>query len=219
MIKRSTITPLRSFETEIGKKQACRDALCLIARSYLGDPKKILTLPGRELLCVKTFKKHFPSSNILGIERNTDDFEIICSKGVNCTNATVREYVSNQTLPTQHLDLVFLDYFSYLSPEIITDITSLLKNRNLLHKGKPFVLGLTLMKAMRGSKDETLDFMRDYIDNGSRIEITNTLSFVESALTAFLSCEFPSAKEITLEHSSEYMTECSMYFLCFKVTI
>jgi hypothetical protein len=209
----------RSFETDAGPKQDCRDDLCAATEAYLGTPKKIFTLPGRKALCVKTFKRHFPEANIVGVERIRDDFESICDLGINCTLSSVREYVKHQELPTQHFDVAFLDYFSYLSTEIIEDLDMFLKNRNILHKGKPFVLGLTLMKAMRGSKEDTLDFMKDYIYNGNRIEVANTLASVEMALTAYLSCSFPSAKEIILERSREYTTECSMYFFCFQITL
>ena len=209
----------RSFEVETGPKQECREILCELTKNYIGTPKKIFTLPGREILCVKTFRRDFPNANIVAVERIAEDFEAICEKGVNCVLGDVRSFVESQTLLTQHIDIAFLDYFSYLNKEIIADLATFLKNRNIVHRGKPLVFGLTLMKAMRGSKEETLEFMKDYIDHGHRAAVTNTLESVESSLMAFLSDTFPSAAEIVAEHSKEYVTECSMYFFCFRITL
>lgn len=209
---------MKSYEKS-DKKQLCRDMLVKLTEQHIGVPKKVITLPSETAMCVKTFKKHWPEANYIGIERDRDSWVKICKQGINCYNSDIRQFVHSQIIPGQHCDMFFMDYYSYLNANILGDIKGLLSNRNIIHKGKPMLLGLTLMKAMRGDKENTIDFMREYIDNGRRIEMENNLHNVESALATFLSNEFPSAEDTGLEYSLEYETGVPMYFLVFKIIL
>ena len=208
---------MKSYEIS-NDKQACRDLLVTLTNEHT-SPNKIITLPSKTALCVKTFKQAWPTANYIGIERDKDAFQEICKQGINCYLSDIREYIHSQTLKTQHVDMFFMDYYSYLNSNVIGDIKALLSNQNLVHKGKPLIIGLTLMKAMRGDKENTIDFMREYIDNGRRINIENNLSNIELALSTFLSNEFPSATETTMLESIEYKTGVNMYFLVFKIIL
>lgn len=203
---------MKSYEASESKQQ-CRDKLV----EYTGQARKVVTLPSRTALCIKTFKKAWPKANYIGIERDKDSWQEIIDQGIDCYNTDVRQYFHSQTLPSQHTDLIFLDYYSYLNSNILGDLKAVVENNNLTHPGKSFVVGLTLMKAMRGDKVNTIDFMREYIYNGHRQDIDNTLDNVESALSTFLGSEFPNAKSIQCLDAIEYMTGTPMYFLVFKI--
>ena len=207
---------MKSYEISTDK-QDCRDKLVEITNQYIKVPKKVISLPSKTAMCIKTFRKHWPDTGYIGIEREEEDWKEICEQGIDCYHSDIRQYIHAQTIPVQHCDLFFMDYYSYLSTEILGDIKALLNNRNLVHEGKTLILGLTLAKAMRGNKENTLDFMRDYIDDGHRIEITNSLENVEMALVNYLGCEFPEINSISLEYSVEYLTGVPMYFLVFKI--
>lgn len=209
----------KAFETENGNKQRCRDLLCLHAKT-LPSVKKIITLPSRECLCIKTFKKSFPKANVIAIERDPEIFQEISDKGFNCVNSSVREYIHHQTLMTSHADIVFLDYYSYLHEDIMQDIRALLTNNNLVHKGKPSIIGLTLMKSMRGKHVQGLDFMRDNIYDGHRKEIENNIKNVQDAITNFITCEILDLEEFKFLEAFEYKADNNstvMYFFIMKV--
>jgi hypothetical protein len=212
----------KSFEIKKGPKQSCRELLCHHASNLPTTPKRIFTLPGKEILCVKTFKKHFPKAQITGIERDPAIFEIICDKGVSCLNANIRQYVYSNNIPTNHFDVVFLDYYSYLNEDVIQDIKAFLANRNIIHKGKPFVLGITLLKAIRGQVEEANQFMRNNIYNGHKQEVANTVQYVGDSLKNFISSEFLGLKSIKLVEAHDYKaikTSSPMYFFCFTIEI
>lgn len=213
---------MRSFETKIGPKQLCRDMLVLQAKNHIPQVNKILTLPGKEALCVKTFKKSFKKVNIVGIERDEEIFNYITDKhGINCLNCDVREYVESCSIKSQHHDIVFLDYYSYLNDNIIKDLKVFISNDNICHKDKPFILGITLMKAMRGNKNATLDFIKNNLYNIERKEIINSLENVKKSLISFISNTRPDLYSIEMLWELEYQANIGstpMYFLLLKIT-
>lgn len=207
----------KSFETTRGPKQQIRNLLV----KHTASPKTILTLPGRKMLCAKLFKRTWPKATIIGLEQNVPAWEVISSE-MFCYQCTLRSYVELQKITVSHLDLVFLDYFSYLNSSVEDDIKALLRNACLLHPGKETTLGITLMKAMRSESDETLEKMNTTIFDGEiHGKRANSLGEVGRYLTHFMidaTIDFPVAFELV--ESVEYEAGAGstrMYFYCFKV--
>lgn len=210
----------KSYEIRKGPKQLCRDLICKHAKDKSITPKKIITLPGENLLCVKTFKKQFPKASILGIERDERAFKIICSKGVNCVNSDISTYVNSNTLPTAHADIVFLDYYSPLSQSVASDIKTLLNNDNLIHRGKDLILGVTLSKVPRGVKKYATDFVESYLWNDGTPDLKLDLKTVGEAIGGFISIEANGIKGGEILEMQEYRAErnsAPMYFYCFLI--
>lgn len=207
----------KSFETNQGDKQLVRELLI----KHAEDPKTILTLPGRKMLCAKAFKKEWPKANAIAVERNPEDWESI-SQSLLCYNCDLKTYLRSQTIKVSHLDLAFLDYFSFLNASVEEDIQLLLKNENLLHPNKSTILGITLMKAMRGEAEDTLEKMKKTIFDGNYKDRQNSLEEVGTYLTHFMiDTTIDISISFRLLESLEYKADsgsASMYFFCFKVT-
>jgi len=220
MAERSMVLVLKmnkSFETQKGPKQHVRDLLV----KHTQNPQTILTLPGRKMLCVDTFKKSWPKATVLGIERLKEDWEEISQKML-CYNCDIRSYIELQKIKVNHLDLIFLDYFSFLNSSVEDDIKALLRNENLLHPNKSSILGITLMKSMRGESEETLNKMKTTIFDGKHKNRENSLEEVGQYLTHFMidsTIDFPISFELleNIEYKAD-KNSSSMYFFCFKIT-
>lgn len=212
----------KSFETSVGEKQRCRDLLCSRSKEVLGTSiKKILTLPSREALCYHTFNKAFKRAKIVCIERDLDICEDLWKQDIDCINTTIQDYAQEKTRVEQHHDVLFLDYYSFMSKSILEDLKALIKNRNILHKGKRAVIGITLMKGMRQNKDETLKIMQNYIYKGERLVMSNTVDSVGEALCNFLGCEFE-LDEVTDLDRIEYRAQDNstpMYFYTIAIKV
>jgi hypothetical protein len=212
---------MKSFETSQGPKQQVRDSIVSLAKDHIPHVHKILTLPGREALCVKTFQKHFPNSSIRGIERNKEDWQKIVDKGIDCIQGTVQDYASQVTSPTLHHDIVFLDYFSFFNKDVLTGIEDVVWNPYILHADKPTILGITLAKAIRHEKDEMLDFIRENIHLEYKEEPINNLDMVGRALLSRVTTKgrktFSHVETLNaLEYSADKGSSL-MYFFCFKL--
>lgn len=211
----------RSFEIEYGDKQRCRDELINQSKKHNINVKKILTLPGEQALCVKTFKKSYPKANIIGIERDEQIHRVITEeKGIDCLNCDIREYIHSQTIKSQHHDIVFLDYYSYLNLSVVRDLQAFIKNDNICHKGKEFILGITLSRNMRVKKDDSIDFMRENLYNGRRRLIDNNLDDVCNSVWSFLSSQRNNLEHLSLEYKHKYSAQkgsCEMYFMIFRI--
>ena len=214
---------MKSFETDQGSKQKVRDSLVAQAKEHLPHVHKILTLPGREALCVKTFRKHFPAATLRGVERNKEDWKKITSQGIDCIHGTVQDYSSQVTTPTLHHDVVFLDYFSFLNEDVLSGIESIVWNPYILHKNKQCILGITLMKAIRQEKDEMLELIRNNIHLEVKEEPVNNLDMVGRALLSkIMTKNRKTLTSVELLDSLEYSAgegSSTMYFFCFKVLI
>jgi len=208
----------KSFEIKTGEKQKCRDLICEHAKLKNLNVKTILTLPGRKALCVETFRKQFKKPTIIGLERDSKDFAIIQeTQQFQCFNADIRQWSHAQTLKTNHLDIVFLDYFSFLSTSVLGDITDLLTNDNILHPNKPTLLAITLAKSMRGYTDDMLKFMSSILVDGNRRSAENTLEDVATAVASHILDSIPTIGIETLVEK-EYKAadkSASMYFLAY----
>lgn len=140
----------KSYETTKGAKQECRDVLCEIAKVNIETKyPTIFTLPGEKAYCIRTFKKHFKRPNIVAIERERAICQKIQQKGIFCQNLSIIEYAKTTNTLSNHFDIAFFDYYSHLSEEVLRDIKAFLKNKNIVHKNKPIILGLTLSKSVR----------------------------------------------------------------------
>jgi hypothetical protein len=208
----------KSFEINEGPKQNIRN---LLVKNSPITPNAILTLPGRKMLCVETFKKAWPNVTVIGIERSREDWETISQKML-CYNCDVKTYIDRQQNGMSHLDLVFLDYFTYLNTSVEEDIASLLLSDNLLHKGKTTILGITLSKGIRSEADEMLLRMKKSAFNYDRRKITNNLTDVGDYLTnKMIDVTIQREMGIELTDSIEYKAgegSSTMYFYCFKIT-
>lgn len=205
----------KSFEIQKGPKQQIRDLLV----KHTNNPQTILTLPGRKMLCVKTFKKAWPKTTIMGIERSTEDWKEI-SKQMFCYNCDIRSYIELQKIKVSHLDLVFLDYFSFLNSSVEDDIKALLRNEYILHPGKQTILGITLMKSMRGESNQTLNKMKSIFDGENR-DRSNCLLDVGRYLSHFMidnTIDYPVSFELleNIEYKAD-KNSSNMYFFCFKI--
>jgi len=212
---------IKPFETTEGPKQSCRDLICDVAGSELDQIKKVFTLPSREALCYHTFTKRYPKAKIACVEREQKICETLWDQGIDCTKTTVREYCNERKRPEQHHDIVFLDYYSFLSEDILNDVRAFLANDNILHPGKPFVLALTLAKGMRVHKDATLSALQTYVYDGERTGVQNDLDAVASALTGMIACDFLDFRDVRLAEAVEYRASSNsaqMYFVVFVIT-
>lgn len=211
---------MKSFAKASGPKQKCREILCKEAKKQLGEePKAILTLPYKEILCVNTFRKHFPNVNIIGIEREKDIYHEINDKGVYCYNCDVREFAYKSTLLAPHFDIMFLDYYSYLNENVLKDLVSILKNRNIIHKNKSVILGLTLSKGMRDG-GEAKEILRDFVWEGHKKGVANNLDEIGSAVLTYLEHFVPDLVGSQVLQDLEYKADpkrqsATMYFYCF----
>jgi len=209
----------KAFETNQGPKQECRDLI--VKHSKQLNPKTIFTLPAKQGLCVKTFKKHLKPSTIIGVERDEKDFKIIQDTlNMQCYKSDIRQYVYSQTLKTNHHDVVFLDYFSFLNMNVIGDINAFINNDNILHPKKQFILAITLAKSMRGQTEDMLNYMSKVIVDGNQRNADNSLEDVEEALLSVL-IDSHSNLGIECLVKKEYKAQqqsMPMYFLMFLLT-
>lgn len=219
----SFVTSKKAFETIYGDKQRCRELICELADQEIGysQVKKIFTLPSKEALCYEVFKRHYKRPRIVCIERDPEICEYLWDeKNIDCTNTTVRDYSQEKVSPEQHHDIIFLDYYSFLSKDILEDIKCFLENDNILHKNKKSIIAITLMKGMRVNKNNTISVMREFIYQGERKEITNNVENVTNAIKNYISCLSIDCKEVKLLESLEYKAgenSSPMYFLVFSV--
>ena len=212
---------MKSFETTLGPKQGIRESLVQVALAHIVQVKKIFTLPGKECLCVNTFKQTFPQANIRAVERVKEDWESIIENNVDCTLGTVQDYANQITRPTMHHDIIFLDYFSFLNKDVLTGIKSMIQNSFILHRGKKAILGITLMKAIRQEKDDMLDFINENVYLSKGVVPENTLAMVGHALHCWINRENQTyLQKVELLDSKEYRaseTSTPMYFYTFLI--
>lgn len=209
---------MKAFETTIGPKQQVRNLLCSHA-AKLPTVRKIFTLPSREALCYYTFKQKFPTAAITCIENQKDIVKILHEKDIECQHTDIKTYANNVVNLERHHDVVFLDYYSFLSAGILEEIKAFIGNDNIIHQGKPTILGITLMKGMRQNKQDTLDLLSKYRWKGYRTGTENTLKAVSEGVCGFLDIEFEFT-DIKLLESVEYSASkgsTPMYFLLFKL--
>jgi hypothetical protein len=204
----------KSFETSKAK-QACRDKLVELTKEHIVYPKLFVTLPSKFSLCAKTFKNTFKKTNIIGIERDPDIFNQICQDGIYCVNSNIRQWVHAQTIPTTHVDVIFMDYYSYLHEGIVDDIKAFLNNKNILHDNKRCLLALTLSKGMRVGKESTMEFLKDYLWDNELVE--NEVSTIGEALINIITCNERMPKSAACIYDKEYRTGQQMYFFVFDI--
>lgn len=210
---------IKSFEITQGPKQAIRDFLTEEA-AKLPTCHKIFTLPGKEALCVQTFRQKYPNATYRAVERIQKDWNIITSKGIDCVLGTIQDYANQHTHPTLHHDVIFLDYFSHLNDDVLEGVKLIVGNPNIVHPGKQFLLGITLSKAMRHGKSSMLDFIKENVYLTPDESPANTLDMVGSALhnyieTSRVESQFRSIqclKEVEYQASE---TSSHMYFFCY----
>lgn len=155
---------MKSFETNQGPKQEIREFLAQQVR-HLKTPH-VLTLPGREGLCVQTLRKANPRTIFRCVERNAADAtKVEEAQGVLVERATLFESLSAVRIPTTHLDLAFFDYLGTMSYSTINDLRALLSNRCLVHGGKHLTLAITLLKSARSWGDEQRDLFGHAVDD------------------------------------------------------
>lgn len=213
----------KAFETSSGEKQNCRELICSIADEQLGQAniKKIFTLPSREALCYHTFKKHYKKAKVVCIERDTEIWRYLCEvKDIDCVNTTISEYSKERVSREQHHDIVFLDYYSFLSKKILEDVQGFVTNDNIVHANKKFVLAITLQKNIRRDKDTTISLLKDYIYRGNKKDIQNTIENVSIGITNYISCNMMDFKEVKLVEAKEYRANknsADMYFIVISV--
>lgn len=216
--KQKVIGSNMSKSFELSKvKQLCRDKLLELTHKHIPEAKTIVTLPSRLGLCIKTFKSVYKKANYIAIERDPEIFQDICSQGVYCVNSDIREYIHSQTLPASHVDMFFMDYYSFLNEGVVGDIQAFIKNNNILHAGKTTIIGLTLSKGMRVDKERSIDFINDYLPDD--VEGANQLDLIGKALVAMIACHEREVSMCELLYQKEYRTGQQMYFLVFKIIL
>jgi hypothetical protein len=213
---------MKAFETSTGSKQAIRYSICNQAELTLGKDniKKIFTLPSREALCYYVFKERFPKASIACIEREKEIVEHLHSKDIECLHTDIKNYSKERTVLERHHDIVFLDYYSFLSTNILSEIKAFISNDNIIHKGKPSLVGITLMKGMRKGKEDTLDLLSDYRWEGYRTGTENNIGDVTEGILGFLDLELD-IHNIEVLESIEYKAQeqsTPMYFILLKIT-
>lgn len=202
----------KSFETKKGPKQLCRNKLCDSVKS----PSTIITLPSKEMLCVKTFKKRFPKATIIGIESDKAIFNTIIEKGQQCYHTDIRGYLEHQVKPTNHVDLFFFDYYSFLNDNVIKDLQLFIDNDNIFHENKTSILGVTLLKAIRSGEGEEILNRHKGIKKVTR---SNDLTSVVRTIVLDLAIKLPRVSSIDSMYELEYKNPegTTMYFFILKV--
>ena len=152
-----------SFNTTTGPKQAIRNMICQAAKKENINPKRIFTLPAKDMLCVKTFQKNFPKANITGVEYDKQVFDIIANKaplGLTIENMSIGQFAKKEN-PGQHFDIAFLDYFSWLNRTTKQEVLDFVSNQNIVHPGKTTLLALTFQKANRQGTEHTQELIKE----------------------------------------------------------
>lgn len=204
----------KSFEQNIDK-QKCRDLLCLAAKKSIGEVSTIVTLPSDKALCVKTFKKHFKNASIIGIERESEIAEVIRKKGITCYTGTVGDYIRKSRCDFGHTDIFFMDYYSHMSQSIMDEVLDLIGNDLIIHPSKPSIIGITLSKAIRHDKGETLAFIKRSLFEDEEVE--NTVEWVTQGIYNSVMEKYPFLSQFSIEESVEYRTGINMYFILLKI--
>ena len=210
---------MKAFETNLGPKQEVRNLICSHSENIIPNVKKIFTLPSKEALCYYTFKERFPKANISCIERDESIARILWDKDIECQVTTIKDYAKSKVTLERHHDIVFLDYYSFLSAGILDEIKTFVTNDNIIHPNKDVIVGITLMKAMRRDGEKTLDLLSDYRYKGYRSGTDNEVSQVASGILGFLDIECY-LRDVELLESLEYKASknsTSMYFLLLKI--
>jgi hypothetical protein len=211
---------MKSFEIDKGPKQQVRNLICSHAENEIGNVKRIFTLPSKEALCYHTFKLKFPQSAVSCIEREASIVRILHDKDIDCEQTTILDFAVSKTRLERHFDVVFLDYYSYLTGDILNEIRAFINNDNIIHPTKPTILAITLMKAMRSDKSETLDLLSKYRWQGYRSGTNNDVNQVAEGLLGFIEVEFDFTNVKLLESFQYQATGNSapMYFILLKIT-
>jgi hypothetical protein len=213
---------MKPFETTQGPKQEVRNLICNHAELHLGtnNIKKIFTLPSKEALCYYNFKERFPKASIKCIEYKEEIVKILHNKDIECQHINIKDYAKNIINLERHHDIIFLDYYSFLSKNILDEISAFITNDNIIHPNKTSIIGITLMKAMRQDKNETLELLSDYRYKGDRKGTKNEVAQIAEGLENFLDVNFNLSNIEELE-AIEYKADkksTSMYFILLKVT-
>jgi hypothetical protein len=212
----------KAYETETGEKQKTRELICQYAMSELNKVGHAFTLPSRQALCIKTFKRYFPKIQVTGVELDKAICKVVQDKGYICENSTVRQFAQEKLRPTKHFDIVFLDYFSYLSSNIFKDIDEFINNDNIMHKGKSTIFAITLSENQRcneNKRNETLALLANYKWESNRYGVSADLKDVTNGIVGFIS-DNSKVKECIELHCNDYKaTDKSkmMYFILLKI--
>lgn len=207
---------MRSFNNVDGIKEEIRELICTSAIDNKISVKRICTLPAKEMLCVKTFKKHFPTASITGLEREKKDFKNICENavpGLVMENMTIGQFADKSQLTT-HYDIVFLDYFGPLNNARLSEVTKFINNKNILHYKKDSIIALTFMKHSRQGRGEVFDLIEESFGLFSGLENSNTVENITGVVMSRLQ-----SSSITYINSFEYTNNggVPMYFILLKL--
>jgi hypothetical protein len=149
------------------------------------NPSLILTLPGPKKLDAILFRQHFPTTPIIGLERDPALFEILLNNPGLAPptqsmepghpepfplipyHATIRQYANlflksqkddgdGSNPKTLHHSIIFLDYFGHYDSKKLDDIVAIVSNTNIVHPGKKTLLGVTFQKSQRNGRNAAI---------------------------------------------------------------
>lgn len=149
-------------------KQACRDRIVSVSNQLLPQVGKVFTLPSKEALCAHTFRKAWPSCNIVGVEkikRVWKQIDKTCNMDV--INCSLSDYVKHiPPFMRFHFDVAYFDLVGSASPKNVGDIVSFIANNNVFHKGRASVIAMTFnSRCIHANRDITDKVLDDICDN------------------------------------------------------
>lgn len=147
------------------EKQTRRDEIVSALSYYVGDPRRIGTLPDRPALCAHTFLKAFPTCHVIGIESDPAVFEKIeRSPRMTLIRSRVEDWIEDEQALTErardypryddHFDGFFFDFYGWPTRDRMTAICEFLANDRIVHPEKPCVIAYTFQKTIRNRDGE-----------------------------------------------------------------
>jgi hypothetical protein len=157
---------LRSFEKTSEPKQYIRNLLCQLTKEHTAA-RKILTMPGPEVLDVPLFKQQLNDPIIHCVEKNPVAFNDILDKNVDVHKGTIKEYLDSLVLDQKGFNLVWFDYLGWLQRPIQDDIEALLGNQHLwVESNHACVIAVTLRRDSRHKdREEDLEWLSEHLSN------------------------------------------------------
>jgi len=205
----------RPFETISGPKHDCRLKLIEATKEIGVTVPRILTLPSKEHLCYSTFKEGFPTSNIVCLERDKEIAAALNNKGITTECVDTTTYLESYQPWQQPFNTIFLDYYSFLTESVISDLKTIADKPNIVGDNWS-VLGLTLQKSIRHDKSRIEVILDKYL----RTRQNETIECDIDSVASLVACEIFRDYRVKIWHSVEYKATANsvpMWFYVFLI--
>lgn len=153
----------KSFETTVGEKHRCRLDIVEQATAIgigIDRPARILTLPSREHLCYDLFRQTWPASRITCLERDGAIARELNNSGIHTLHTTTSDFLSRTNEFDSGFNIVFLDYFTFITKGVLDDLTLLIDGNEFVSPmidPAGAIIAITLLKTVRAGNERSLD--------------------------------------------------------------